>query len=151
MADNHEDSPVLPTEEEIRQAEGLSRKLAVQFQEGRDVEIRLVGGTGDESVKLPEGATRLLLNLLEEMGQGNAVTLIPIHAELTTQEAADLLNVSRPHLVKLLDQGEIPYHKVGTHRRIHAQDALAYKEERQEKRKEVLDEMTQLDQENGLQ
>lgn len=151
MTDKHEDSPVLPTEEEIRQAEGLSRKLAVQFQEGRDVEIRLAGRAGDESVKLPEGVTRLLLNLLEETGQGNAVTPIPIHVELTTQEAADLLNVSRPHLVKLLDQGEIPYHKVGTHRCIHAQDALAYKEQRQEKRKEVLDEMTRLDQGTGLQ
>lgn len=81
---------------------------------------------------LPRQAIELLRGLLSEMAQGNAVTILPVHAELTTQEAANLLNVSRPHLVKLLEEGQLPFSKVGTHRRISLAELMAYKARRDE-------------------
>lgn len=81
----------------------------------------------DTDLVLPRHAIELLRNILTEMAQGNAVTIMPQHAELTTQEAANLLNVSRPHLVKLLEERAIPFSKVGTHRRIRLQDVMEYR------------------------
>jgi excisionase family DNA binding protein len=81
------------------------------------------------------------------MAQGQTVTLVPHGKELTTQEAAGLLHVSRPHLIKLLDEGVIPHHKVGTHRRVRIEDLLAYSDQRSATRREKLDELTQLSEE----
>ncbi len=94
------------------------------------------------TVSIPMSALRLLLDVLTEIGQGNAVSVIPIHAELTTQEAADVLNVSRPFLVQLLEKGDIPFHKIGTHRRVRYQDVIAYKNNIDAERRKALDELT---------
>jgi excisionase family DNA binding protein len=88
--------------------------------------LELEGGQRT-SVPLPAAVLGLLQQILVQMAQGNAVTLLPVHAELTTQQAADLLNVSRPFLIERLEQGEIPFRKVGTHRRIRLADLMAHK------------------------
>jgi excisionase family DNA binding protein len=92
-------------------------------------------------------ALRLLVAALTEIGEGNAVSIIPIHAELTTQEAADVLNVSRPFLVQLLERGEMPFHKIGTHRRVRYVDVIAYKERIDSDRNKSLDALAEQAQE----
>lgn len=90
---------------------------------------------------VPRQALVLLRDLLTEMAQGNGVTILPTHAEVTTQEAANMLNVSRPHLVKLVEEGAIPFTRVGTHRRIRLQDLLAYKRQQEETSEAALQEL----------
>ncbi|RJT42673.1 helix-turn-helix domain-containing protein [Mesorhizobium waimense] len=84
------------------------------------------------------------------MGQGNAVTIIPVHAELTTQEAADYLNVSRPYLIRLLEEGKLPFNMVGTHRRVKFSDLAAYRNNAEEERKKVMEELAAQAQELGM-
>ena len=134
----------LPTEKETRLAEQSSRVLASYIQSTSAPAIQLVKkGKGLEQVLLPLSALRLLVDILSEMAKGNAVTLIPIHAELTTQEAADLLNVSRPYLVDLLETNKIPYRKVGSRRRVLAKDILSYKANIDKARLDVLQELSE--------
>ncbi len=98
---------------------------------------------------MPFSVFPLLADILTEMAQGHAVTLIPVHSELTIQQAADLLNVSLPYLIDLLDKDQIPLRKVGTHRRILFQDIMAYKQQTDAARLKALEELSALDQELG--
>jgi excisionase family DNA binding protein len=138
---------VTPTDADTALAKESSRRLAAHLGHPNGLRLEVKTGTTSEELVLPPSALRLLLRLLIEMGQGNAVTLTPIHAELTTQQAADLLNVSRPHLVKLLDEGAIPSRKVGTHRRVPLKDLLTYKQDFQVRRQAALEELAALSQE----
>ncbi len=104
---------------------------------------RLLGPEGSE-VEIPASAFAALRAVVRDMAQGLTITLIPHDKELTTKEAADILNMSRPFLVKLLDRGELPYHRVGTHRRLNVEDVLAYRELRAGRRREKLRELTEL-------
>lgn len=123
----------------------LSRLLA-ELPEADRARVQLDG----HDLILPRQALALLRDLLAEMARGNAVTVVPTHAEMTTQEAANLLNVSRPHLVKLLEQGDIPYTRTGTHRRVRYQDLMAYKEKRDEQSQQALDELAREGQERDM-
>ena len=115
--------------------------------------IRLLALDGDPQleVSLPEPAIVLLRSILSHLADGSAVSLVPVHAELTTQQAADLLRVSRPYLVTLLDQRVLPYRLVGTHRRVRASDLLAYKRKEDEVRRQAIRELTQEAQDLGLE
>ncbi|MFD9878720.1 helix-turn-helix domain-containing protein [[Kitasatospora] papulosa] len=101
-------------------------------------------------LELPREAVELLATVLSHMAAGRAVSIVPENAELTTQQAADMLNVSRPFLIGLLEAGEIDYRKVGTHRRIKAQSLLAYRREDDQRRRAAADELTALNQDMGL-
>lgn len=136
--------PGLPSETEVTLAKESSRLLSLYLsshQESQSIRVIDQGGEHD-AARVPTAAFRLLIDVLAEMAQGNAVSLIPVHAELTTQEAADMLNVSRPHLIKLLDSGAIPFHKVGTHRRVRYQDLVDYKTHIDADRLSALEELT---------
>ena len=109
----------------------------------------LVDATGGQ-IELPEPVFRLLCHVVEQVSSGRAVQLLPEHELVTTQAAAKLLGVSRPHLVKLLEAREIPFHKVGSHRRIRFADVAAYARKRAEARRKALGSMTREIQEAGL-
>ncbi|ALG66736.2 helix-turn-helix domain-containing protein [Beggiatoa leptomitoformis] len=139
----------LPTYQESEQAKSSSRVLAKYIANGR-LQLSIKADDSQEELILPNYAIDLLLNVLTEMAKGNAITLMPIHAELTTQEAAELLNVSRPHLVSLLEKGEIPFHKIGSHRRVLAKDIIEYKKNLRTNRLQALNELTTLSQTLGM-
>lgn len=131
----------LPDAEAVELARTSATELSRLLQRRPDADrarVRL----DDTDLVLPRQAVALLRDLLAEMAQGNAVTVVPTHAELTTQQAADILNVSRPHVVKLLEGGTIPFVRVGTHRRIRYQDLLTYKAQREQESRESLDALT---------
>jgi len=127
--------PVSPSRDEIKIAQESSRTLSRFLKRNLRVQI----AETKEIVEIPVSAVRLLVDLLTNMAEGNAVTLMPIHAELTTQQAADLVGISRPYLIKLLENGEIKYHMVGTHRRIFFQDLKNYMDKNKKAREETLD------------
>lgn len=135
--------PIIPTEDEIELAKESSRLLAPLIKNrSSTVQIKIVKDDGNEqNVVLPATTFHLLVDILSQMAQGNAVTIVPIHAELTTQEAADLLNVSRPFLIKLIESQEIPCRKVGRHRRIRFADLMEYKQKTDSQRTQALDEL----------
>ena len=142
----------LPEDERIEVARTalahVKAYLARQPQES--ALVRLVVEDGVEELVVPRGAVELLARILAHMAAGEGVTIVPAHAELTTQQAADMLNVSRPYLIGLLDAGEIVYRKVGTHRRVQASSLLDYQRRDDQRRREAADELAALTQEMGL-
>ena len=112
--------------------------------------VLLTAGGGSATLQIPGYATRILVDILTGIANGNGVAVAPVHAELTTQQAADLLNVSRPYLVKLLDERRIPYRRVGNRRRILLRDLIDYKNRDEAERRAIADELTADAQRLGL-
>ena len=149
--------PRLPTDSEVAQASDASRRLARLLPPGGEdaavdvPPLRLVTGDNqDEMIAIPPGALRLLVDVLTQLGQGRAVTVLPQNVELTTQEVADYLNVSRPYVVSLIEQDKLPARKVGTRRRVAFEDLLRFDEQQHAQRRAALDELARIDRELGL-
>ena len=141
-----------PSTADARLAQESGRKLSRLLNMRRgELRVRIKPlDAPAETVAVPVAALRLLTGALKEMAKGNAVAMLPVQAELSTQQAAEILNVSRPFLVQLLDTGKIPSRKVGTHRRVYGQDVLAFKERIDRQRLKTLDELAAQAQELDL-
>ena len=140
---NKPNQTTIPTEEEIKLSQESSRLLAPLIGDHTyNIQLKIVKeDVQKQDVVIPATTFHLLVDILSQMAQGNAVSIVPIHSELTTQEAADILNVSRPFLIKLIESKEIPCRKVGRHRRIRFSDLMEYKQRTDSQRSKALDEL----------
>jgi excisionase family DNA binding protein len=140
----------LPTKAEIENADQLRHIISLQMTEGQQADISFAGPGGEtRNFTLLPALTNALLDILRLISNGRGIRMTPIEAELTTQEAADLLSVSRPFLIRLLEKGDIPFTTVGRHRRVRATDLFAYKTERHQVRSVALSELAALDSGGG--
>ena len=147
LADDNFIGTVSPTDREREVARVSLQRLSSMLGQTRDdfhIQVE------EESVAVPQSVAKMLLEILAQMAQGNAITMIPSHAELTTQEAADTLNVSRPFLVKLLEQGKLPFRNVGSHRRVLFSDLMGYMQRAKVDRLKALEELQKDAQENVM-
>jgi len=143
-------TPVAAPQEQQAQLAALCKALAgmAQAPKRRTPRCRLVGPTGD-AIPVPESVFLVLERVVEVLARGDAITVVPVGRELTTQQAANLLNVSRQYLVRLLDEGRIPFRKTGKHRRLRIEDVLTFKETRDKDRRAGLRELSRVTQELG--
>lgn len=119
----------------------IARQSLERIEELHRIPQKIALNLDGLSVELPASAVKLLFSILHEMAAGNSLTLIPSHAHLTSQEGADMLNVSRPYFVKLLEEGKIPFEKVGTRRRVLASDVKAFMNKSLDEREKALQEL----------
>ncbi len=139
-----------PSEQDVAIARASGQLLSRYARQKRPLTLHVQEADQDKPLELPAGAVALLMNILEAMAAGRGVTIIPENADLTTFEAADVLKVSRPYLIKLLDQGAIPFRRVGRHRRILMEDVMAYKARDDREREAVMDQLVREAQEQDM-
>ena len=139
-----------PTKEEQRTALESYAALAASLEQIStdfpEIEIEET----EEKIRIPISALKFLTRILKEISQGNPISIVPVATELTTQAAAELLGCSRPHIVKLLETGKIPFNKVGKHRRIKYEDLVSYKREMKTLQRKKIQELMGLDEDTGL-
>lgn len=154
MASALDSRKIAPGDVDAQQAERALRRIRdyLSHTSGEDADISLIGETTDSNdpLILPRPTVEMFAAILAAIAQGQGVQLMPVNAEVSTQVAAEMLNVSRPYLIKLLESGEIPYRSVGRHRRVKFQDVVEYKRQDDRKRKDAADELASLDEELGL-
>lgn len=133
------EEPVVPTKQDMQVASEVMSEL--KSAKGKPpAKYKLTNSSGFQ-IELSKGAFTLLVQILSEMSKGNGIMVMPIHAELTTQQAADFLNVSRPFIIGLLEKGQIPFRTVGRHRRVRLEDIVNYRKSIDSKRFAALDEL----------
>jgi len=139
-----------PSKDEQRAAmesyDALASTLGQLRSENPEIEIEET----EEKIRIPINALRLLANILKQLSKGNPISIVPIATEMTTQAAAEFLGCSRPHIVKLLETGEIPFTKVGKHRRILYEDLVHYKKVMKSKQREAISLLMEMDEKAGL-
>jgi excisionase family DNA binding protein len=140
-------TPISPSEQDRKQIQELSHALEHVQAERTHLVIDL---PTRETLAVPRPVFEVLKMVAEQMGKGRAISIVPLGMMLTTQQAAELLGSSRQHVVKLLQEGQIPYEKVGTHRRMRIEDVVAYKQRRQSTREEALTRMSEQAERLGL-
>lgn len=142
----------MPTADTIRSAKDLRDNLVrIPLEDGeRTLFVTRSGDETPQKIVLNERLSNLLVNMLDHLASGDGVTFVPIHKSLTTQQAADILNVSRPYLIKLLEAGEIEFEKIGRHRRILAKHLFEYKNKRAERRNAALSELMGADESDAF-
>jgi len=139
-----------PSVQEAALARSSGQSLARLIKKNRPLKLKVTDADQEQPIELPPGAALLLMDILEAMAAGRGITLIPENAELTTVQAADVLNVSRPFLIKLLEEKALPCRKVGAHRRIRMEDVMAYKARIDADREAILDQLVAEAQEHDM-
>jgi excisionase family DNA binding protein len=148
LTQSYRQSPPSAVDAAIARASGQS--LSRYRGRTRPLSIRVIDAEQEQPMELPAGAVALLMDVLEAMAAGRGVSIIPENAELTTVQAAGILNVSRPYLIKLLTNGALPYRKIGKHRRILMEDVMTYKNRIDRERESVLDQLAADAQETNM-
>jgi excisionase family DNA binding protein len=139
-----------PTKAEQKAARESYDALAASIEKLRSEIPEIEIEETEEKIRIPISALRLLVKILMELSRGNPISIVPVATEITTQSAAELLGCSRPHIVRLLEEGKIPYTKVGKHRRIKYEDLAKFKKEMKIKQRSKIQKLMQLDEETGL-
>lgn len=142
----------LPDSHESELAQRGQRELAAYLSTKLQTQRISIVDEDDKThtIELPTSAMTMLMEILGELAAGNAVQIVPVHAELTTQEAANILNVSRPHMVKLLEEGKLPFHKIGRHRRVLFADLMEYKKRRENESLNAMQALADQAQDTGI-
>ncbi|MBR8833606.1 MAG: helix-turn-helix domain-containing protein [Stigonema ocellatum SAG 48.90 = DSM 106950] len=141
---------VVPSDAERNLAKATSKVLSSHRDSSIPLRLRILDDPTEATIELPASFVRILIRAVEEMAQGNGVTLTPVNPELTTQEAAEMLNISRPTLINLLDEGKIVYRRVGNRRRVRFDSLMQYRRYVEVERKKALEALTAYDQEIGI-
>ena len=147
---NHLEDIKRPTKQEQMIAMESYNALSAMLEQLKSNDPEIEIEETKEKIKIPLQALKLLVKILKATSQGNPISIIPIATEMTTQAAAEFLGCSRPHLVKLLESSEIPFNKVGKHRRVRFEDLADYKKKKKEEREALLIEIMKEDEELGL-
>lgn len=153
MAQTVEQPPIAtptPSESDALKELDCALESTLQAQQSGNTSPPALIGPDGAQVPIPLSAYRALHEIVHHMAQGNSITLVPRPTELTTQQAAEILNISRPFLIRLLDGEEIPYRMAGTHRRIKLEDVLEYRERRSGKRRSAIERLAEKSQELGI-